>query len=129
MEEYAGRYCRERGAILVHTAISILMLTAFTAFVVDYGVLWVARGQAQNAADAGALAGATALAFDDVTNPPSTTVPLHSATWAARGGAEEAGWPTTAPLADPVWSAQTGSSSAINVSFVCPAGFSGRCVR
>jgi hypothetical protein len=34
--------------------------------VIDYGVLWVARAQAQNAADAGALAGATALAFDSI---------------------------------------------------------------
>ena len=37
---------------------------AFDAFVVDYGVMWVGRGQAQNAADAGALAGAVAMAFD-----------------------------------------------------------------
>jgi hypothetical protein len=33
-------------------------------FVVDYGVMWVARRQAQNAADGGALAGAVAMAFD-----------------------------------------------------------------
>jgi uncharacterized membrane protein len=59
------------------------MLTALTAFVVDYGVLWVARRQAQNAADAGALAGATALAFDDVNYPPTTTIPLNSAKLAA----------------------------------------------
>ena len=55
----------ERGAILIQVALSMVVLTAFSAFVIDYGVMWVGRRQAQNAADAGALAGAIALAFDD----------------------------------------------------------------
>jgi hypothetical protein len=41
-----------------------MALIAVNTFVVDYGVMWVARRQAQNAADAGALAGAVAMAFD-----------------------------------------------------------------
>src|SRR3954464_1275522 len=53
----------ERGAILIQVAIAMLGLIAFTAFVVDYGVMWVARSEAQTAADAGALAGSRALAF------------------------------------------------------------------
>jgi hypothetical protein len=48
----------DRGAILVHVALTILALIAFSAFTIDYGVLWASRRQAQNAADAGALAGA-----------------------------------------------------------------------
>lgn len=55
----------DRGAILVHVAASILGLLAVTMFVVDYGVFWLGRNQAQNAADAGALAGAVAMAYDD----------------------------------------------------------------
>jgi hypothetical protein len=58
----------ERGAILVHTAFAILALMAFSTFVIDYGVFWLSRRQAQNAADAGALAGAIALAFDAYTD-------------------------------------------------------------
>ena len=54
----------ERGAIIIHVAFALLALIAFSAFVVDMGVMWVSRGQAQNAADAGALAGAVALAHD-----------------------------------------------------------------
>jgi hypothetical protein len=54
----------ERGAILIHVALAMVVLIAFTTFVVDYGVMWVGRRQAQNAADAGALAGAVAMAFD-----------------------------------------------------------------
>ena len=50
----------ERGAILVQVALALLALVAFTMFVVDYGVFWVGRRQAQNAADASALAGALA---------------------------------------------------------------------
>jgi len=56
---------QERGAVLVHTAIAMLTLMAFSALVIDYGAFWVSRGQAQNAADAAALAGALSLAFDD----------------------------------------------------------------
>jgi hypothetical protein len=56
----------ERGAILVQVALALTVLLGFCGLVIDYGVWSVARAQAQNAADAGALAGATALAFDEV---------------------------------------------------------------
>jgi hypothetical protein len=58
----------QRGAVLIHVAIALLGLLAFSAFVTDYGVMWVSRGQAQTAADAGALSGAVALAFDNPTD-------------------------------------------------------------
>ena len=54
----------DRGAIIIHVALALLALIAFSAFVVDMGAMWVSRGQAQNAADAGALAGAVALMKD-----------------------------------------------------------------
>jgi hypothetical protein len=60
----------ERGAVLVHVAIALIGLMAFSAFVIDYGVLWAARRQAQNSADAAALAGAISLAFVDFANQP-----------------------------------------------------------
>src|SRR6266513_4961135 len=111
MEAYVGRGKCERGAILIQVAISIVALTAFTAFVVDYGVLWVARGQAQNAADAGALAGAIARAFDDTAEPPSTMIPFNSAMLGAQCASRSAGCPTTAPFANPVWPSQAGAIS------------------
>jgi Flp pilus assembly protein TadG len=55
----------ERGVILIIVAVALTSLILLSAFVVDFGVLWLARTQAQNAADAGALAGATALVYDD----------------------------------------------------------------
>jgi putative Flp pilus-assembly TadE/G-like protein len=51
----------------------MLGLIVFSGFVVDYGVLWQSRRQAQNAADAGALAGAIARINDDQNPNPSTT--------------------------------------------------------
>ena len=55
----------ERGAVLVHVAVAMLALIGFSALAIDYGAFWVSRRQAQNAADAAALAGALSLAFDD----------------------------------------------------------------
>jgi Flp pilus assembly protein TadG len=55
----------ERGVSLIIVAIQILVLTAMCTFVLDYGMVWLGRRQAQNAADAGALAAAQALAKDD----------------------------------------------------------------
>ena len=46
----------ERGAIIIQVAVALLGLTLLSAFVIDNGVRWASRGQAQNAADAGALA-------------------------------------------------------------------------
>jgi len=54
--------------VLIQIAISLLALLAFSAFVLDYGVMWASRGQAQTAADAGALSGAISLAFDSGTD-------------------------------------------------------------
>lgn len=55
----------ERGAILIQVAVALMVLIAFVSFVADHGLLWVSRRQAQNSADAGALAGAIAMAFDN----------------------------------------------------------------
>ena len=58
----------QRGAVLIQVAVGLLALLALSAFVFDYGVMWVSRGQAQNAADAGALAGAISLAYNSATD-------------------------------------------------------------
>lgn len=69
----------ERGAVLVHVAVAIIALLALTSLTFDFGVKWVARGQAQNAADAGALAGAVALSFDDPDDVTDTGMAKQSA--------------------------------------------------
>ncbi len=59
-----SRYSSERGSVIVYVAVAILGLVAFSALSIDYGVMWMSRRQAQNAADAAALAAASTLAFD-----------------------------------------------------------------
>jgi hypothetical protein len=60
----ASRLKNQHGTVLIQVAVAMLALLALSSFVFDYGVMWVSRGQAQNSADAGALAGAIARAFD-----------------------------------------------------------------
>jgi hypothetical protein len=105
----------ERGAMLVQVAISIMMLFGFTVFVIDYGVVWVARGQAQNAADSGALAGAVALAYDEPTNTPEA----DGVAWSAAMGAA---------AANSVWGTAATPVAAVG-SAACPPGVAGRCAR
>ncbi len=55
----------DRGAVLIHAALGVLALAAFLTIVADFGLMWTARRQSQNSADAGAIAGATGLGYDD----------------------------------------------------------------
>src|SRR6476660_7041530 len=68
---FIRRHESERGAILIHVAAGIIAFIAFSALVVDYGVLWVSRDQAQVAADAAAHAAAEELSFGDPANLPA----------------------------------------------------------
>jgi Putative Flp pilus-assembly TadE/G-like len=61
------------GAVIIQVAVALLALTAFSALVLDYGVLWASRGQAQNAADAGALSAAINLLSDSTNTTGAVT--------------------------------------------------------
>src|ERR1700680_3239307 len=74
----------DSGAILVHVALAIIVLLAFSTLVADYGVLWASRRQAQNSADAAALAGAVALTYDNPTDLSSTGPAKQSALYVAQ---------------------------------------------
>lgn len=107
----ARRLAGERGAILVQTAAMLVGLTALSAFVVDYGILWTARRQIQNTADAAAMAAALSFAFD---------APGDQARAQANAN--------TAVAANKVW----GQAADSEVTFAaCPSGSVGRgaCVR
>jgi Flp pilus assembly protein TadG len=54
----------ERGMSFVFIGLGFMAFVAASTLAIDVGMFMTARSQAQNAADAGALAGATALAFD-----------------------------------------------------------------
>ncbi|HEX6464349.1 MAG TPA: pilus assembly protein TadG-related protein, partial [Vicinamibacterales bacterium] len=55
----------EEGFSLVFVATGLLAFLAVSMLAIDVGMLMTSRNQAQNSADASALAGATALVFDD----------------------------------------------------------------
>lgn len=75
-----GRIRRdERGFSLVTVGFGFMGLFAASMLAIDVGMLMTARSQAQNAADSGALAGATALMFNSYTD--------HSANGPAKRGA------------------------------------------
>jgi len=59
----SGNY---NGSAVIFVAVTMLLLLAFAALAVDVGHLYVVRGELQNAADSGALAGAQVL-YDDPT--------------------------------------------------------------
>jgi hypothetical protein len=54
----------ERGTVAITVALSLTLLLAFAALVVDVGLNWAARTSAQTAADSAALAGASTLLTD-----------------------------------------------------------------
>src|SRR5262249_8171307 len=104
----------ERGAMIVIVAICLLALTLISALVVDYGILWAARAQAQNAADAGAHAAAVAMMF----NPDN----LPNARALARGAVQQTA----------VWNETTGDADIlVDLPITCPPGTGGGlgCVR
>lgn len=87
------RLSDERGAVFIHVGLAILVLLMFMAMVADYGMLWVARNQSQNAADAAALAGARALAYDVATDVSDRArnvawnTAVHNSVWGDDPGA------------------------------------------
>ncbi len=115
----------ERGAVLVHVAFAILALTAFTTFVIDYGVFWESRRQAQNAADAGALAGAIALAYDNSTNLSPTGPAAESAVAAAQSNLVWGVTPSVVAATDVFMTGAPGSQN-----YPCPPpNTGGTCIR
>lgn len=92
----------ERGTVLIMMAVCTLVLIAFLSFIVDHGIMMAARGQAQNAADAGALAGAVTL----VGNPADGTLARDTARSVVR--------------ANPVWG-EALADTDITVSWPLPS--------
>ena len=55
----------ESGMTYVFIGLSMMAFVSASMLAIDVGMLMTARNQAQNSADAGALAGVTALVYDD----------------------------------------------------------------
>ena len=62
----------ESGMSYVFVGMGLMAFLSASMLAIDVGMLMTARSQAQNAADAGALAGATALFYDDFADRTAT---------------------------------------------------------
>jgi hypothetical protein len=69
----------ERGISIIFVSVGLAGFLAATTLAIDVGMMMMARSQAQNAADAGALAGATALVFNSFTDRTSSGPAVTSA--------------------------------------------------
>jgi Flp pilus assembly protein TadG len=74
----------ESGMTYVFVGIGLMAFLSATMLAIDVGMLMTARNQAQNSADAGALAGATALVFDSFTDRSANGPVVRSALSGAR---------------------------------------------
>jgi len=73
----------ERGMSFVFVGVSLMTFMAATTLAVDVGMFMTARTQAQTSADAGALAGATALVFNNWDDRTSSGPAVQSSMSAA----------------------------------------------
>src|SRR5207248_9566573 len=69
----------ERGMSFIFVGVGFFAFLACTTLAIDVGMFMTARSQAQNSADAGALAGATALVFNSFTDRTPTGPAVQSA--------------------------------------------------
>ena len=103
------RLSSERGATLVHVGVMLMGLLLLSGFVVDYGVLWESRRQAQNAADAGALAGAISRVNEDQSaNPSTTSGPVYQSI-------------VNTVAFNPIWGVAP-PPSTVAIDWICPDG-------
>ena len=83
MTRFPRSWRDERGMTLVMVGGGMLAFLSATMLAVDVGLFMVAKTQSQTAADAGALAGAVALAFDDFDDKSSSGPAVRNAIAAA----------------------------------------------
>jgi Putative Flp pilus-assembly TadE/G-like len=103
----------ERGQVAIIVALTLTLILAFGALVVDVGLNWAARSEAQGAADAAALAGAALLPADPPgaatvvkdyldRNVPGLTGTPSDPQWASNGDDSDGEITCYAPPAAPV---------------------------
>src|SRR6476646_2437102 len=74
----------ERGMSLVFVCLGFMAMLSATTLAIDVGMFMNSRSQAQNAADAGALAGAVALVYNNYTDRTASGPAVQSALNTAR---------------------------------------------
>jgi len=117
MTRIARLHHDQRGFSLITIGLGLMSLFAACMLSIDVGMLVMARTQAQTAADAGALAGATALVFNSYTDRTASGPAVSGAINAANSN-RVAGHPPSVNATDVVFpmNAVTGQSDLVQVS-------------
>jgi hypothetical protein len=108
-------YRDETGMSLVMVGGGFLAFMTASILAIDIGMLVTARTQAQNSADAGALGGATALAFDSYTNRTASGPAVQSAIKAAQKNGVMDGAPSVLPADVTFPTGPTGQDNRVKV--------------
>jgi len=87
----------ERGMTMAFVAMGFMAFLTATTLAIDVGMYMSARSQAQNAADAGALAGAIAIGFNDFNNRNAGGPAVSAAISAAQANAMIGAAPSVLP--------------------------------
>lgn len=87
----------ERGMTFVVVGMGLMAFLAATTLAIDVGMFMTARSQAQNAADAGALAGAVALGLNDYDDRSASGPAVQSAMHTAEANAVMQGMVSVTP--------------------------------
>lgn len=87
----------QRGFSFVFVGVGFMAFLAASTLAIDVGMLMTARSQAQNSADAGALAGATALVFNDFNDHTAAGPAVTGAISAAQANAVIGSAPSVVP--------------------------------
>jgi Flp pilus assembly protein TadG len=107
----------EKGMTYVFVGLGFMAFLSASMLAIDVGMLMTARSQAQNSADAGALAGATALVYDSFTDHTASGPAVTSAIAAGEAnqvmGAQVS---VTPPDVEFLQSPSTGQESRVRVT-------------
>ena len=111
----------ESGMTYVFIGLGFMAFLSASMLAIDVGMLMTARNQAQNAADAGALAGATALLYDNCNDRSAGGPAVTSAIAAATNNKVMAGIVSVNP-ADVEFPARSGRSAVARQGHGAPHG-------
>ena len=108
-------YRDERGMSFVYVALGMMSFLAASTLAIDVGMFMTARSQTQNAADAGALSGAVALAKNDFNNRTATGPAVLSAINTAQANQVIGSTPSVDPADVTFPVGPTGQSNRVQV--------------
>jgi Flp pilus assembly protein TadG len=106
----------ERGIAYMYIGLGFMAFIGATTLAVDVGMLMTARSQAQNAADAGALAGAIALVYNDFDDRSASGPAVQSALGAARANQVMSGTVAVEPSDVTFPTGPTGLNNRVHVN-------------